>query len=403
MKPFTLTSALERSQTLLRARPWLLDAMLAIAVIAISAISRPGLSVVTPQDVLYTGVVIGSACALVARRTFPRLALTVLAVLLTIHLIARIEWGIAVALICVIAAYTTQTQLTPPWRWLFLAAIYLGAATAMLTVPMSAPGLGTRERLLAAAGAFGLLTVAVLTGVVRRQRRSRYNAAIERAAMLQTQQETERRLAVVEERARIAREMHDVIGHSLNAIAVQAEGVRHVLRTDTDRADRALADIGALSRSAVDDVRDLLDVLATDDAEASTRPLPTIRDIPELVGSLQYTNAAIRLRIDGEPHPVPDHVGAAAYRIVQEGLTNSLKHAEGALVTVLVAIRDRTVGLTILNTSAPTMRPASNAGGGHGIDGMRERARAHGGDLDAGPDPTTGGWRVTASLPWGRP
>ena len=104
MKPFTLTSALERSQTLLRARPWLLDAMLAIAVIAISAISRPGLSVVTPQDVLYTGVVIGSACALVARRTFPRLALTVLAVLLTIHLIARIEWGIAVALICVIAA-----------------------------------------------------------------------------------------------------------------------------------------------------------------------------------------------------------------------------------------------------------------------------------------------------------
>ncbi|GAA4285190.1 sensor histidine kinase [Brevibacterium daeguense] len=402
MESFTLATVAERFPPVLRAHPWLLDAVLAVLVVAIGAISSPGLSLETPLQVLYTGIVIGSAAALVVRRTRPRAALAAIGVLLLVHLVAGIELGICVATICAIVAYTTQTQLDPPGRRIFLAAVYAGTVIAIMTAPIATSGIGIRDRLVAAAVALAVLTLAVLTGVVRRQRRSRYDAAVERAAMLQAQQETQRRLAVIEERNRIAREMHDIIGHSLNAIAVQAEGVRHVLGSDVDRADQALADIGSLSRRAVDDVRDLIDVLAAEDADAPTRPAPTVRDIPELIDSLHYTHTAIRLRIDGEPDTVPEHLGLTVYRIVQEGLTNALKHAEGAPVTVTITIHAREVELMILNTAGRAAPAQGRSTGGHGIVGMQERARAHGGFLDAGPDPTTGGWRVSAKLPWAR-
>lgn len=399
MEPFTLAPVVDRFQTTLRARPWLLDIVMAIVVVVIGAISRPGLSLETPLAVLYFGIVVGSAAALSVRRTRPLAALAVVAALMFVHLVAGIELGVCAATICTIAAYTTQTQLSRSWRWIILTAVYAGAASAILTAPIAAPGLSVRERLIAVAAGLVWLTVAVLAGMVRLQRQARYEAAIERATVLHAQQETERRLAVLEERTRIAREMHDVIGHSLNAIAVQAEGVRHVLRTDADRADRALADIGALSRAAVDDVRDLLDVLAADDSDAPVRPTPTIRDVPELIGSLRYTSAAVRFRIDGDANAVPEHTGTAAYRIVQEGLTNALKHARGAPVTVHLIVRDHAVNVTILNAAA-TARTTLKSEGGHGITGMRERVRASGGVLLAGPDPATGGWRVSANLPW---
>lgn len=399
MEPSTFATVADRLQTTLKPRPWLLDTVLAIGIVVVGAISRPGLSIETPVAVLYVGIVVGSAAALTVRRTRPLAALAVIAVLMLVHLVAGIELGLCTALVCTIAAYTTQTQLSRPWRWIALSTVYAGAASAILTAPIAAPGTGVRERLIAVAAGLAWLTAAVLAGTVRRQRQARYEAAIERASVIQAQQETERRLAVLEERTRIAREMHDVIGHSLNAIAVQAEGVRHVLRADANRADRALADIGELSRAAVEDIRDLLDVLSGDEQDAPVRPTPTIRDVPELIGSLRYTSAAIRLRIDGDTEAVPDHIGSAAYRIVQEGLTNALKHAQGVPVTVHLMVRDHAVDVTILNTAA-TARTALNTASGHGITGMRERARASGGVLLVGPDPATGGWRVSANLPW---
>ena len=400
MEPFTLAAVVERFQTPIRPRPWLLDTVLAIVVVVVGAISRPGLSLETPVAVLYVGIVVGSAAALILRRTRPRAALIVVVALMLVYLVAGIELGLCAALICTIAAYTAQTQLSRPWRPIALTAVYAGAASAILTAPIAAPGIGARERLVAVAAGLVWLTAAVLAGTVRRQRQARYEAAVERARALQAQQETERRLAVLEERTRIAREMHDVIGHSLNAIAVQAEGVRHVLRADADRADRALADIGALSRAAVDDVRDLLDVLAADESDSPVRPTPTVRDVPELIGSLRYTSA-VRLRIVGDADAGPDHNGTAASRIVQDGLTNAHTHARGAPVTVHLAVRDHEMDVTILNTAA-TARAALKSEGGHGIAGMRERVRASGGILLAGPDPATGGWRVSANLPWAR-
>ena len=129
------------------------------------------------------------------------------------------------------------------------------------------------------------------------------------------------------------------------------------------------------------------------------RPTPTLRDVGELISDLQYTRAAIRLQIEGDLSSIPDQVGLAGYRIVQESLTNVLKYADGAAVSVRIVVHNAAVKLTVLNTAAGELR-TTRGDSHHGIIGMQERARALGGTLTAGPDPTTGGWRVAATLPW---
>src|SRR5690606_33136854 len=134
-----------------------------------------------------------------------------------------------------------------------------------------------------------------------------YKAAVERATELEARQDAERRLAAVKERTRIAREMHDILGHSMNVIAMQAEGARYVLRSDPDQADAALGNIARLSREAVDEVRDLIDVLRADDEPATTRPAPSLTDVAELIGSYRGANDRIRLQVSGDLAAVPAH------------------------------------------------------------------------------------------------
>lgn len=404
MEPFTAPATRERLRTVWQERPWIADIVLAALVGVLGAISRPTLSFATPEQVAYGFVVFGCSIALIFRRLRPRLALAVVGVLLVVHLVVVQELTVFAGAVCLIGAYTTQTRLLPPWRWGYAAVIYVGAGVAVLTVPTPAPGTDWMVRLVISAAAAALITVAVLAGIVRRNRKARYEDALERAAALEARQAVERRLAAVEERTRIAREMHDVLGHSLNTIAIQAEGVRYVVRTDPQRTDQVLADIGRLSRTAVDDVRDLISVLATDDeGKAPVRPTPTLRDVRELISDLQYTRAAIRLHVEGDLTSIPDQVGLAGYRIVQESLTNALKYADGAAVSVRILVHDDSVELTVLNTASGERRTRPRGVSHHGIIGMQERARALGGTLTAGPDPNTGGWVVAASLPWRQP
>ncbi|MCX4473027.1 Sensor histidine kinase DesK [Micromonospora sp. MW-13] len=369
-------------------------------VVLIGAVSAPTISFAAPAQVVYAIVVAGCSLAVLLRRSRPILALSIMAVLLAVHLLIVARPGLFPGVICLIAAYTTQTQLAGPWRWGVLAGTYVGATVGVAMSPI--PGLGEdwRSRGLMIAAVGTALTVAALTGVVRRNARDRYDLAVERARALEAQQASEQRLAAVEERARIAREMHDILGHSLNTIAVQAEGARYALHTDPDRADRALADIGQLSRAAVNEVRDLIDVLRTENDPATTQPTPTLRDLPSLIGTLQRAGTPIRLRIDGEVNDVPGHVGLAAYRIIQESLTNAITHADGAPVVVRTTIDDHS--LDVLVSNGRPNHTGTRPGSGHGLIGMRERVLALGGTLDAGPDPATGGWRVTAHLPWSR-
>jgi signal transduction histidine kinase len=372
------------------------DAGGAAVVALVGIISAP----TPPTHVVHAVVVVGCSLAMLLRRSHPLLALPVMAVLLTGHLLVAARPGLFPGVVCVIAAYTTQTRLAGPLRWGLLACTYVGAGVGVAVSPI--PGLADdwRSRGLVVVAVGTALTVAALTGVVRRNTRARYDLAVERARVLDAQRAGERRLAGAEERARIAREMHDILGHSLNTIAVQAEGARYALHTDADRADRALADIGRLSRAAVDEVRDLIDVLRTEDDPATTGPAPSLRDLPDLIGSFERAGTATRLRVEGAVDDVPGRVGLAAYRIVQESLTNASTHAGGAPVLVRVTIVDRAVDVLVSNGRPD--RADIRRGAGHGLIGMRERVLALGGTLDAGPDPATGGWRVTAHLPRSR-
>ena len=388
-------------QATLHARPWLTDAVVAAFVGLLGLISSPTVSFATASQIIYTLIVLGCCVAMLFRRRHPHAALAAMALLLLGHLTLVDEIGVFAGVVCLIAADTTQTRLTPPCRWVCLAVVYAGAATAILLSSAPAIGEDWHARAIVLVAVLAALTVAALAGVVRRHARARYEAAIERAAILEAQQDTERRLAGVEERNRIAREMHDVLGHSLNAVAVQAEGARYVLRTDPEQADRALATIGQLSRSAVDEVRELIDVLRTEDEAASTRPAPSLRDVPDLIGTVRHTGTTIRLRSEGDIETVPGHVSLTAYRIVQESLTNAIRHAEHATTMIHITVGTRSVDLVTANGGP--IRAATMADTGHGIIGMRERAHALGGTLDAGPDPATGGWRVHAHLPWSRP
>lgn len=363
--------------------------------------SYPVVSWETPTQIVYGVIVLGCCLTLIWRRRNPRLVLSTVAVLLAVQVLVVDKLSVFAGLVCLIAAYTSQTRVMPPWRWIAIAAAFAGSAWAVLFASDDMLHSDVRGKLTVVLAAWALIAVAALLGSIRRHNRTRVESALERASLLEAQQDTERRLASLEERHRIAREMHDILGHSLNAIAVQAEGARYVLKSAPEQTDQALAAIGCLSREAVDEVRDLLDVLRIDEPLAELTPTPHLRDIPGLIGSYQYTGANIRLRHKGDPDDVPSQAGLAAYRIVQESLTNAIKHAGNFPIMVRIDIRSKAVRLLIINGvgAAPVMAVPRRRGG-HGLIGMEERVRALGGSIEAGPDTTINGWRVAATLPW---
>ncbi|MFC4049506.1 sensor histidine kinase [Actinomadura syzygii] len=207
--------------------------------------------------------------------------------------------------------------------------------------------------------------------------------------------EAERR-AAGEERLRIARELHDVVGHHLSLINVQAGTALHRYHRDPAQGETALAAIKESSRDALRDLRATLGVLRQADEEAPTAPAPGLDRIDDLVGAARAAGLTVRARLDGAADP-PTEVGLAAYRIVQESLTNVSRHARAAQVVVSVA--DGPGGLLVEVADDGRGATAVPAGPGSGVDGMRERARALGGELTAGPGPD-GGFVVRARLPY---
>jgi signal transduction histidine kinase len=202
-----------------------------------------------------------------------------------------------------------------------------------------------------------------------------------------------------EERLRIARELHDIIGHSLGTIAVQAGVGRHLMETEPEKGAEALDSIAKISRDSLDEVRSV--VAALRDDEPPYRPAPGLADLPELVDTVRSTGLAVDLTLPNDLDVVPRQTGAAVYRITREALTNAVRHAHASKVSVQVDHRDGRVELEIHDDgSGPGNGRDASSEMGHGITGMRERAEALGGSLSAGPA-TDGGFLVTASLPVG--
>lgn len=242
-----------------------------------------------------------------------------------------------------------------------------------------------------------ILGVAWLVGHTYRSSTRRTAELRERADRLERERETEARAAVAEERARIAREMHDVVAHSLSVMVVQAEAAEAMLDVDPERARRPLSSVQDTGRSALGELRRMLGALreAGEDG-ALLAPQPGLDGLGDLVESVRAAGLLVSVHVDGEPRPLPPGVDLSAYRIVQEGLTNALKHAGPARADVLVRYGDRELELRV-SDDGRGHDPGAN-GGGHGLVGMRERVALYGGELEAGPRPE-GGFRLRARLP----
>lgn len=228
--------------------------------------------------------------------------------------------------------------------------------------------------------------------------RKAYHLEVERRlALLETERDQQARLAVGEERARIARELHDVVAHAVSVIVVHADGAAYAVRTQPELAERAINTISATGREALTELRRLLGVLRSDGDESELVPQPSTQSLAELAERVRTIGVPVRLDLSGDLDDLPAGVGLGIYRIVQEALTNTIKHAgSGASAEVRVArIGDR-VELDIADRGSG--KALANVVGGNGLIGMRERANVFGGTLQAGPEPT-GGWRVHAVLP----
>jgi signal transduction histidine kinase len=233
-----------------------------------------------------------------------------------------------------------------------------------------------------------------------RQRRARWAALRERNEFLEREREERALKAVTEERLRIARELHDVVAHAMSVIAVQSGVGNHVIETQPAEAQKALVAIETTSRSALIEMRRLLGVLRQDDElDTDLAPAPGLRDVPALIRRVADGGVTTGLRITGAPREVPPGVDLSAYRIVQEALTNAIKHG-GPRADVTLSYTDRDVSIEVTNDEAPgSDRGQHVVIPGHGLIGMRERVAVCDGELSAQPRPG-GGFRVAARLPF---
>ncbi|WP_206784546.1 sensor histidine kinase [Amycolatopsis sp. MtRt-6] len=237
--------------------------------------------------------------------------------------------------------------------------------------------------------------------------RRAYDVEVEaRLHLLETERDQATRIAVAEERGRIARELHDVVAHAVSVMVVQADGASYAIRSNPELAQRALQTISETGRGALGELRRLLDVLRSDDADGEPRvPQPDAHAVAELADRMRTAGVPVELEL-GELGDLPAGVSLGIYRIVQESLTNTLKHAgRGATASVRVHRTGDLVEVLVSDDGAghvPQLVPAARRDprlpGGNGLIGMRERAHVYGGTLDVGPAPG-GGWQVRAALP----
>jgi signal transduction histidine kinase len=378
----------------LPASAWVFDSTLALVAASLPMAFFASMEVPSgvPVGVLALGyaLVLLHTLPLAARRRFPGtvLALCVASGLeIGAHFLPPVFLGPAI----LVAVYSVAAYGD---RWVALAglaAAELGLAAVQLT----------RGRFEELAGYALVIGAAWLLGRFVGDRHVYAAQLEERTAELEQAREELARRAVTEERLRLARELHDVVAHSMSVIAVQSGVGAHVAESRPEEVGKALAAIEATSRATLEELRRLLGVLRQDsESQASLAPVPGLADLDSLLAEVAKAGLAVRLRVQGTPSPLPAGVDLSAYRIVQEALTNVVKHAGPAQAQVTIGYRDRDVTVEVTDDGRGAAAPAGDGRGGtgHGLVGMRERVAAFGGDLEAGPR-RGGGFRVAARLP----
>jgi signal transduction histidine kinase len=371
-----------------------LDATVAVLLLVVTVIPLATRSLVAgqrPSDIWAYLLAVALCVPFVFHRRFPVAAITVACCALVLYAVGRYNAYPGLPIFVLVAGVSLHST-----RRRALLAAGLAAVALSVAVWLQPERVATASTWVAS-----LLAVAVawLWGENLRNRRARWAAMEERARRLEAEREERDRQAVTDERLRIARELHDVVAHSMSVIAVQSGVANHVIDSRPAQARQALATIEATSRSALVELRRLLGVLRQgDDPVASLEPNPGMAEIGRLADQIRSAGVKVELKVEGEPGELPPGVDLSAFRIAQEGLTNVLKHG-GGVARVLVRYSPGAVAVEIADDGRAGTDGAPAEGTGHGLIGMRERVAVFGGELTAGPVPG-GGYRMAARLPY---
>lgn len=405
-RPFTVLGArrLGPVRRFFARRPVAMDVVV-MAWFGVPAVLATVLEPARPSAVVPTvAVVVAGVAALAWRRRRPVLVAGVIGALAVACVAisgSLAGFDLAVGLV----VYAVAASRPPRTAWSVAGALVLTSGLASWVweapVPMvlaadSAETTGTDLRLASITSLVVFTLAAMAIGTSVRNSRLHLADLVDRANAIARDRDQQAQLARSAERTRIAHEMHDVVAHSLSVMIALADGASAALDRAPDRSRTALAELSGTGRSALADMRRILGVLQGDDAPLE--PQPGVVDVDALVE--RFRTAGLPVRTSGLGTPLPDDAGVqlAVYRILQESLTNALRHAPGT-AGVDVVVRRTPTAVEVDVTDAGATVPRTDAGGsGNGLIGMRERAAVYGGTVEAGPTRT--GWRVHAVLPW---
>jgi signal transduction histidine kinase len=332
---------------------------------------------------------------LVWRRRAPMVVFGVLAG------VALVQWSVGVRVgadaALLVSLYTVAAY--RPRRWAFVAAAVVEVGVVLAAFRFS-PARGLVASLVFLTG---LAAAAFFIGTTVQNRRAYLGALVDRAVFLERERDQQARLAATAERARIARELHDIVAHSLTVVVTMAEAATAASESDPPAARAAMNQVAATGRGALGEMRRLLGVLRTDETDtaegalADRAPVPGLDRLDELVASARAAGLPVRLTVTGHPRPLPTTLDVTAYRVVQESLTNALRHAaDPTRVHAVFRWTEEALLIEVTDDGRPTEPgPGSD---GHGLAGMRERLALFGGTVSTGPRPS-GGWAVRAVLP----
>lgn len=364
-----------------QAPPWI-DVAIAAAFVVLT-VAEAAFSPSVRSPVLHVTVA-GLAMALLAfRRSFP---LTVGALVIGTYLVIDPQNEFSTLLSLVLVAFTIGSETVPPRS-------YLGLALVLVPFLAGMAMQGFEPSDAAAAMVFLVGPWAVGSAVA--QRALRTTEAVERAERLERDQEVQAAAAAEQERTRIARELHDIVSHSISVVTIQTQAVRRRLGPEHAQEAEDLASVEATAREALAEMRRLFGVLRSNGEAASLTPQPGLDDLGRLLDSVRASGLDVTHQTEGERHPLPPGVDLAAYRILQEALTNALRHSGAGRATVLVRYGPKRLDITVEDDGRGMVEASA---GGHGLVGVRERVALYGGTVELGAG-ERGGVRVSASLP----
>jgi signal transduction histidine kinase len=383
--PNAVSNAVQGLASLQRRRPIVGDVVLVVVLLLVGVASdAPRLDITTAGRAFTAALVV----PLLWRRRWPVAVFTVIAAIAFAQWLADVKaFGDAALLVALYGVAVSR-----PGRVALAAAAVVEVGVVLATVRWGGDGFR------GFVGLSGLATAAYVLGTSTRTRRALLASLHERAERLERERDQQGQLAAAAERARIARELHDVVAHNVSVMIALADGASYAVDEDPTRAKSAMRTASRAGRQALGEMRRLLGVLRDGDGDAQFAPQPGLSQLDELLQDLRSAGVPVSYEVSGRPStPLPAGLELAVFRIVQEALTNTLKHAgPGAEAHVRMLHGDDVLELEVLDTGK--LRPQPQADGSAGLRGMRERAAIYDGELSAGPAPD-GGWRVHLVLP----